>query len=66
MSVIEQKPPVNGDSDLKWLELVAQKVKSLRYGKVEIIINDSHVIQIGKTERMRLGKTEHRLENTTS
>jgi len=51
---------VNGSSDLKWLEIVTQNVKSLHYGVVEIIIHESRVIQIEKTERVRLGKAEHR------
>jgi hypothetical protein len=45
----------SGD-DLKWLELVIQHVGSLSYGVVEIIVHDSRVIQIEKTERVRLEK----------
>jgi hypothetical protein len=52
MSELEKK---SGD-DLKWLELVIQHVGSLRYGVVEIVVHDSRVIQIEKTERVRLGK----------
>ena len=39
-----------------WLELVRQQVGSLRYGVVEIIVHDSQVTQIEKTERLRLDK----------
>jgi len=42
--------------DLKWMDLVIQHVGSLRYGVVEIIVHDSRVIQIEKTERVRLEK----------
>jgi hypothetical protein len=49
------KEPVGGDQS-KWLELVAQQVRSLRYGVVEIVVHDSRVIQIEKTERLRLDK----------
>jgi hypothetical protein len=59
MSLFQQKLPVNGSGDLNWSELVAQNVKSLRYGVVEIIVHDSRVIQIEKTEKMRLDKTGH-------
>ena len=52
--------------DAKWVNLAMRQVGSLRYGVVEIIIHDSHVIQIEKTERVRLGKTGHRLETATS
>ena len=43
--------------DLKWLELVIQQVGSLRFGVVEIVVHDGRVIQIEKTERLRLDKT---------
>jgi len=47
--------------ELKWLELVIQHVGSLRYGVVEIVVHDSRVIQIEKTERVRLEKeNDHR------
>ena len=58
----ESKEPVAGDQ-LKWLELVAQQVKSLRYGVVEIVVHDSRVIQIERTERLRLDKAQG--ENST-
>ena len=60
MSQIQQKVTANGTGDLKWLELVVQNVKSLRYGVVEIVVHDSRVIQIEKTERVRLDKAENR------
>jgi len=65
MSIIQQRPLANGRSDLKWLEMVAENIKSLRYGVVEIIVQDSSVIQIGKTERVRLDKTGHLPEFTS-
>jgi hypothetical protein len=48
----------NGDSAEKrdWLEIVRQQVGSLRYGVVEIVVHDSQVTQIEKTERVRLDK----------
>jgi hypothetical protein len=51
--------PVNESHDAKWLKLVAQNVESLHYGAVEIIVHDSRVIQIEKTDRVRLDKTEY-------
>jgi hypothetical protein len=62
MSLIQQKAPADGTSESKWLELVVQHVKSLRYGVVEIVVHDSRVIQIEKTERVRLDKTENRTD----
>jgi hypothetical protein len=54
MSNVHKEPTTTDQS--KWLELVAQQVKSLRYGVVEIVVHDSRVIQIEKTERLRLDK----------
>jgi len=64
MSQVQLKVLVNGSGDAKWLALVVQNVKSLRYGVVAIIVHDGRVIQIEKTERVRLDKTEHRPEQT--
>ncbi len=58
MGEIPKKLPASGSDDLKWLELVIQQVGSLRYGVVEIIVHDSRVIQIEKTERLRLDKAD--------
>ena len=57
MSVQPNKPSEGGREDLKWLDLVVEQVRSLRFGVVEIIVHDSRVIQIEKTERLRLEKT---------
>jgi hypothetical protein len=64
MSQIQQKIPPGGPGETKWLELVVQHVKSLRYGVVEIVVHDSRVIQIEKTERVRLDKNESRTDQT--
>jgi len=57
MNDAHKRLPVGGNKDLKWLELVIQQVGSLRYGAVEIVVHDGRVIQIEKTERLRLDKT---------
>lgn len=44
-------------SESNWLEIVRRQVGSLQYGVVEIIVHDSRVTQIEKTERLRLDKT---------
>jgi len=36
-----------------WLSVVSEKVKSMRYGVVQIVIHDSKVVQIERTERTR-------------
>ena len=51
----ESRKPVGNDvGDSSWLEIVRQQVGSLRYGVVEIVVHDSRVTQIEKTERVRL------------
>jgi hypothetical protein len=64
VSKIQQKLAASGSEDAKWLELVAQQVKSLRYGVVQIVVQDSPVIQIEKTERVRLEKPEPNEDQT--
>jgi hypothetical protein len=38
----------------EWLSVVREKVESLRYGMVQIVIHDSKVTQIERTERTRI------------
>jgi hypothetical protein len=56
MSDSYQALKAKSSDELKWLDLVIQQVGSLRYGVVEIVVHDSRVIQIEKTERVRLEK----------
>jgi hypothetical protein len=41
-------------SSADWLELVREKVQSLRFGVVQIVVHDSRVTQIERTEKTRL------------
>jgi hypothetical protein len=43
-----------------WLELVRRQVGSLRFGVVQIVVHDSRVTQVEKTERVRLDKSPAR------
>ena len=36
-----------------WLAVVAEKARSMRYGVVQIVVHDSRVVQIERTERTR-------------
>ena len=56
MSFIPIKPEKSADEKPNWLEVVRRQVGSLRYGVVQIIVHDSQVTQIEKTERVRLEK----------
>lgn len=43
-----------------WLELVRRQVGSLRFGVVQIVVHDSQITQIEKTERVRLERAPAR------
>lgn len=57
MSITRDKSGNQSLSQSNWLEVVKQQVGSLRFGVVEIIVHDSQVTQIEKTERLRLDKS---------
>lgn len=40
-----------------WLALVREKVESLRYGVVQLVVHDGRVTQIERTEKTRLPAT---------
>jgi len=42
----------------KWLSIVREKVASLQYGVVQIVVHNSRVTQIERTERTRLESGE--------
>lgn len=58
MSAVTIKSVIGGNEKLDWLEVVRQQVGSLRFGVVQIVIHDSQVTQIQKTERVRLDKPQ--------
>jgi hypothetical protein len=47
-------PHNNKQSTVDWLELVREKVQSLQFGMVQIVVHDSKVTQIERTEKTRL------------
>jgi hypothetical protein len=56
MSAVTIRSVSGGNEKPDWLEVVRQQVGSLSYGVVQIVIHDSQVTQIEKTERVRLDK----------
>ena len=50
------KPVSERVENQNWLEIVRDQVNSLRFGVVEIVVHDSRVVQIEKTERVRFEK----------
>jgi Uncharacterized small protein len=55
-------PPDNKQPSTDWLERVRQNVQSLRFGVVQIIVHDSRVTQIERTEKTRLQSAKDELE----
>ena len=56
-------PHNNKQSSADWLELVRQKVESLRFGAVLIKVYKSKVIEIERTEKTRLQSAKDDLES---
>jgi hypothetical protein len=44
------------ESSPEWLGIVAKQVESLRFGVVQIVVHENRVVQIEKTEKVRLDK----------
>jgi hypothetical protein len=49
-SIIQAKSDVPPD----WLRVVQDKVESLRYGIVQLVVHDGRVTQIERTEKTRI------------
>lgn len=49
------KPTVTASQET-WLETVRSQVVSLRFGVVQIVVHDSQVVQIERTEKVRLDR----------
>jgi len=54
MNAVEVKSSEHADEESGWLEMVRRQVASLRYGVVQVVVHDSRVTQIDKTERVRV------------
>jgi len=45
------------DAPPEWLRVVQEKVESLRFGVVQLVVHDGRVTQIERTEKTRLPGT---------
>jgi len=43
----------------RWLDVVLEQVSGLRFGLVQIVVHDGRVVQIEKTEKVRLDKPDN-------
>jgi hypothetical protein len=46
--------PSSTDQQPEWLRVVRQKVESLRYGVVQLVVHDGRVTQTERTEKTRI------------
>jgi hypothetical protein len=44
----------------EWLSVVREKVETLRFGVVQVVVHDSKIIQIERTERIRIDGATNR------
>ena len=44
----------------EWVGIVVKQVESLRFGVVQITVHESRVVQIEKTEKVRIDKNERK------
>jgi hypothetical protein len=49
--------PHTKQANSDWIQIVRQHIEPLNYGSVEIVVQDSRIIQIEKTQRWRLPKS---------
>ncbi len=52
-----QTAPIKVEKSENWLEVVARQVSGLRFGVVQIVVHDSRVVQIERTEKVRLDQS---------
>lgn len=53
------------EEERAWLSIVRRQVRSLRYGVVQIVVHNARVVQIERTEKLRLDEAS-RLANEAS
>lgn len=56
---------IRRSAETDWLALVAEQVGQLRYGVVQITVHDSRVVQIERTEKVRLDKLANEAVSAT-
>lgn len=47
---------IRNEAQSDWLVLVAEQVGQLRFGVVQITVHDARVVQIERTEKVRLDR----------
>jgi hypothetical protein len=52
----ENAAPAVPRNDPSWLEVVRNQVSSLRFGNVQIVVDNAQVVQVERTERIRFNQ----------
>lgn len=53
--VFSSSPPSKSAREqAQWLAIVEEKVNQIRFGVIQIVVHESRVVQIEKTEKIRL------------
>ena len=50
------KASTQPDQIVAWLDVVRDQVSSLRFGHVQIVVHNSQVVQVERTERIRFNR----------
>jgi hypothetical protein len=50
----------NHDGQDSWARQVLEAVRGIRYGSVEVVVHDGHVVQIERRVKVRLSTAERR------
>ena len=56
---MERNVSIFGKEDERLLSQILKAIKSIRYGYVQIIVQNSKVVQIDKTEKIRFDKDDY-------
>ena len=56
---MERNVSIFGKEDERLLSQILKAIKSIRYGYVQIIVQNSKVVQIDKTEKIRFDKEDY-------
>jgi hypothetical protein len=51
-----QEDPRLTEGERAWLSIVRRQVRSLRFGVVQIVVHNAQVVQIERTEKLRLNE----------
>jgi hypothetical protein len=51
-----KEDPALNEEERGWLPIVRRQVRSLRFGVVQIVVHNAQVVQIERTEKLRLNE----------